>query len=443
MWKFENQFTLQNYLGEYNEIFMKVSECMMVKRENVLLLLTIDIVDGKYARLPLQGGLGSHVNRFLNFYGTKVGCEGVHPVKLFKIYFLQAAPVTALMQLPAPPFNILYSLSSSFHTRICGNKASMSKHQKTFHWVMQDRDKRFFCRFFFIFDSSPTLANDSDFVDLLLRNFLLRKLQKLSVDEALSNCSRSNFCKSFSVCEGFSDFRKTSLIKSGWLFSSDREEVHCLTKVLCLHAVACGKELGRTAKEWCLVSVYVPPERSSKNSSSSDELMRSSASEDWRESDCWANWYTFLTSFNSNNVLRSLTWFIRRLGGDLLFQSASSWSKCCDWARAACSGLPMFCCEPMLFISAIFEISSMLVDTENRRLSLSSTCAIITDDVKCAYFFCHEYVSSDSSFLRSLRAGRFAAAGRKSENPFSWAFHSGNWVMKFTFDVPCRSRVGR
>lgn len=56
--------------------------------------------------------------------------------------------------------------------------------------------------------------------------------------------------------------------------------MQCLTKVLCLHALACGKELGRTAKEWCLVSVYVPPDRSSRNSSSSDELMRSSASED-------------------------------------------------------------------------------------------------------------------------------------------------------------------
>lgn len=68
----------------------------------------------------------------------------------------------------------------------------------------------------------------------------------------------------------------------------------------------------------------------------------------------------------------------------------------------------------MFFISAIFEISSMLVDTENLRLSLSSTWAIMTEDVKWAYFFCHEYVSSESSFFKSLRAGLFAAAGRKS-----------------------------
>lgn len=38
----------------------------------------------------------------------------------------------------------------------------------------------------------------------------------------------------------------------------------------------------------------------------------------------------------------------------------------------------------------------------------------MTDDVKWAYFFCHEYVSSESSFLRRRRAGRFAAAGRRS-----------------------------
>jgi uncharacterized protein YfiM (DUF2279 family) len=76
----------------------------------------------------------------------------------------------------------------------------------------------------------------------------------------------------------------------------------------------------------------------------------------------------------------------------------------------------MFCCDPILFISAILLISSMLVDTENLLLSLSSTWAIMTDDVKCAYFFCHEYVSSDNSFLRSLLAGLLAAAGRKSAN---------------------------
>lgn len=84
----------------------------------------------------------------------------------------------------------------------------------------------------------------------------------------------------------------------------------------------------------------------------------------------------------------------------------------------------MFCWDPILFISAIFEISSMLVDTENLLLSLSSTWAIIVDDVKWAYFFCHEYVSSDNSFLRRRLAGRFAAAGRKSEGKksLSWIY---------------------
>lgn len=113
---------------------------------------------------------------------------------------------------------------------------------------------------------------------------------------------------------------------------------------------------------------------------------------------------------------------MRLLGGERLFQSASSWSKCWDWAKAACSGFPIFCWEPMFFISAIFEISSMLVDTENLLLRRSSTWAIMTDDVKWAYFFCHEYVSSESSFFSSLLAGRFAAAGRKSANKFLMIF---------------------
>ena len=39
------------------------------------------------------------------------------------------------------------------------------------------------------------------------------------------------------------------------------------------------------------------------------------------------------------------TWnILRDLGGDLLFQRASSWSKCWDWASAACSG-PSPCCK--------------------------------------------------------------------------------------------------
>lgn len=68
----------------------------------------------------------------------------------------------------------------------------------------------------------------------------------------------------------------------------------------------------------------------------------------------------------------------------------------------------------IVFISAIFEISSMLADTENRRLRRSSTWAIITDDVRWPYFFCQVYVSSETSFLSSRRICRLGPAGRRS-----------------------------
>lgn len=126
---------------------------------------------------------------------------------------------------------------------------------------------------------------------------------------------------------------------------------------------------------------------------------------------------------------------MRLLGGERLFHNASSWSKCCDCARAACSGLPMFCCDPMLFISAIFEISSMLVETENLLLSRSSTWAIMTDDVRWAYFFCHEYVSNDNSFLRSRLAGRFAAAGLKSVNIFPHYNNLQTFLLLYVFYI--------
>lgn len=99
----------------------------------------------------------------------------------------------------------------------------------------------------------------------------------------------------------------------------------------------------------------------------------------------------------------------------------------------------MFACDPIFFISAIFEISSMLVDTLNLLLSLSSTCAIITDEVKCAYFFCHEYVSNESSFFKSLLAGRLAAAGRKSIKKRAVNFQRASIVKK---KVPSTSRAG-
>lgn len=125
----------------------------------------------------------------------------------------------------------------------------------------------------------------------------------------------------------------------------------------------------------------------------------------------------------------ALTALCLRRGGERLFHNASNWSKCCDWAKAACSG-PMFACDESVFLSAIFEISSMLADTEKRRLSRSSTWAIITDDVKWPYFFCHVYVSNETSFFSRRRICRFGPAGRKSikifkftlthSNPFGW-----------------------
>lgn len=154
---------------------------------------------------------------------------------------------------------------------------------------MQERDRRSFLRFFFIFDSSLTFVNDSDFVGRVLWLFLQRKPEKLTLDGASNDADLKEdiFSRwmSLSVCDVFSDCAKTSLIKSGWLFSKDKDEVLCLIKVSCLHALAWGNEFGRIAKELCLLIWYVPPERSSRNSSSSDELIRSSASEDCRESD--------------------------------------------------------------------------------------------------------------------------------------------------------------
>lgn len=151
---------------------------------------------------------------------------------------------------------------------------------------MHERDKRSFGRFFLIFEASFTLASDSDFD--CFRSFL-RKFAELSS----GNTSRdvdwkddfSNRFKSVSVWDGFNDFARTSLIRSGWLFSMDREEGMCLLRVFDLHARAWGKEFGRTAKESCLDFSYVPPLLSSKNSSSSDEFILSSARDDCLESD--------------------------------------------------------------------------------------------------------------------------------------------------------------
>lgn len=159
---------------------------------------------------------------------------------------------------------------------------------------MHERDKRSFLRFFFIFEASFTLESDSDFD--WFRSFF-RKFEELSSEATLKDADWkedfSNCFKSFSVWEGFSDLARTSLIRSGWLLSTDKEEGLCLLRVFNLHARAWGKEFGRMVKESCLDCSYVPPLRSSKNSSSSDELIRSSAREDCLESDWKRDQMTF------------------------------------------------------------------------------------------------------------------------------------------------------
>lgn len=142
---------------------------------------------------------------------------------------------------------------------------------------MQERDKRSFLRFRFIFDSSLTLVNDSDLDERLLRNFLRWRLEKLSLGVSTRMVIRF---RSLSVCEVRIDCARTSFIRSGWLLASDSDDVLCFELVSGLHARACGKELGRRAKVLDLREEYIPPERSSRNSSSSDELMRSSANDD-------------------------------------------------------------------------------------------------------------------------------------------------------------------
>lgn len=68
----------------------------------------------------------------------------------------------------------------------------------------------------------------------------------------------------------------------------------------------------------------------------------------------------------------------------------------------------------------IFEISSILAETENRLLKRSSTAGITKFDVRCAYFFCHVYVSKDTSFLSNRLICRLGA-GFGSETWNRWA----------------------
>lgn len=153
---------------------------------------------------------------------------------------------------------------------------------------MHERAKVSFFRFFLIFKSSWTFENDSDFMNLPVGSFLLLKPQKLSLGDTSNEADLnadviSTWFKSFSVREVLS--AKTSLIRSGWLLSIDKDDVLCSIKVIFLHAFACGNELGRTAKGCFCIKLYVPPERSSKNSSSSEPEIRSSAREDCLDRD--------------------------------------------------------------------------------------------------------------------------------------------------------------
>ena len=75
-------------------------------------------------------------------------------------------------------------------------------------------------------------------------------------------------------------------------------------------------------------------------------------------------------------------------------------------------------CEPRLPLVGILEISSMLAETENLRLRRSSTAAIIIDDVRWPYFFCHVYVSSETSFFSRRLIGRFGPDGLRSEETY-------------------------
>lgn len=154
---------------------------------------------------------------------------------------------------------------------------------------MQERDKAPFLRFFLIFDSLLTLVIESDLEDLARAARLLEPPKLASVSkEADLNVAIFMRLRSLSACEILMDCARTSLIKSGWLLSAiDRVEdvVLCWGIVFLLHALACGYELGRVAKKLSLSTRYVPPERSSRNSSSSDELIRSSARDDCLESD--------------------------------------------------------------------------------------------------------------------------------------------------------------
>lgn len=180
------------------------------------------------------------------------------------------------------------------------------------------------------------------------------------------------------------------------------------------------------------------PVRSSWNSSSSESSIRSSTNEDWRDKFWNRNKNIEKKKLKFLIILQTELW--RRRGGDRLFHSASNWSKCCDCANAACSGHKLVC-DCNVFISAIFEISSMLADTEKRRFSRSSTWAIITDDVKWPYFFCQVYVSNDTSFFSKRRICFFGPTGRRSEKktPYFYLYRD---LLTIVIQVPSTSLAG-
>ena len=104
---------------------------------------------------------------------------------------------------------------------------------------MHERASRF--RWDFFLSPTPSLIVAFDVSQSLLLSegnlrkffdFLYRTLLKPSLSKDLDlNVEISNRSKSFSVREGFNDCaRRTSFSKSGWLFSSDIEDVLCLMK---------------------------------------------------------------------------------------------------------------------------------------------------------------------------------------------------------------------
>lgn len=114
------------------------------------------------------------------------------------------------------------------------------KRVESIYCVMHERASRFRWDFFFspplivAFDVSQSLLCEGSEGNLRkFFDFLYRTLLKPSLSNDFDlNVAISKRSKSFSVREGFNDCdcARTSFSKSGWLFSSDIEDVLCLMK---------------------------------------------------------------------------------------------------------------------------------------------------------------------------------------------------------------------